>query len=123
MSILSFVQTVLPLGKWSVGRPIMRSLRSIMGRIPGFNICVRGANREDRMMGFSCEGKKGTATGDKKTDETGGAPIYIDVYTDERETGHPHLYTSSGMPASSFEGAAVTRAARTGDVRSGIGPF
>ena len=121
---------MLPLGKWIVGRPIMRSLRNFFRRIPLFSICVRGAVREDRMMGFCPEGKKGSAAkvaAAKKSEDgapgSPGSPVYIDVYTEERETGHPHLYTSSAMPGGSFEGEAVHRAARTGDVRSGIGPF
>jgi GPR1/FUN34/yaaH family len=124
--------TVLPLGKWSVGRPIMRSLRRTFSKIPGFNICTRGAEREDRKAGFTFRGKKGAAAAGAPASQTTSRtdsyqnfpqPVYVDVYTDERETGQPHLYTASEIPASSFEGAAVNRAARKADVRSGFGPY
>ena len=117
--------TVLPLGKWSIGRPLMRSMRTIFRRIPPFNYCVRGALREDRISGFVAEGKKGAAsfTTQDATPEPTSPPVYVDVYTEERQTGHPHLYTTKEMGGTAFEGAAVQRAARTGAVRSGFGPF
>lgn len=121
--------TVLPLGKWSVGRPIMRRLRRFFAKIPGFNICTRGAEREDRMSGFTFKGKKSGSAASlapPSRAESGtitSPPVYVDVYSDARQTGQPHLYTSDEIPASSFEGAAVNRAARKADVRSGFGPY
>ena len=122
--------TVLPLGKWSVGRPLMRNVRRVFAKIPGFNICTRGAEREDRMAGFTHKGKKGPSVTDSAVPSRSESaammtppPVYVDVYTDTRETGHPHLYTSNEIPASSFEGDAVHRAARRADVKSGFGPY
>lgn len=53
--------TVLPLGKWQVGRPIMRKCRAIFGRIPPCSFLIRASKREDAMAGYSPVGKKGSA--------------------------------------------------------------
>jgi hypothetical protein len=81
---------------------------------------VCGAEREDRKAGFISEGKKGAA---RPSSAEGAAPVYVDVYDEERQTGHPHLWTSAETPLGSFEAEAVHRVQRTADVRSGMGPY
>ena len=130
-----FQMVVLPLGKWSVGRPIIRLFRGKLRNIPPFNYMVAGSEREERLAGFVPTGKKGAAVAPPKRvggrvgaeeegeDQQVRFPVYMDVYAEEKQTGHPYLYTTSAMPNTSFEGQAVRRVAHEADVRSGMGPY
>lgn len=119
-----FGMTVLPLGKWGVGRPMARAMRELFRRIPGPNVCVWGADREDRISGYIAQGKKGAAKkADGKEVDPEAAPHYVDVYGEDRQRGHPHLYGVDSIQPSAYEGAAVQRQAANADVRSAVGPF
>ena len=116
-------QTVLPLGKWSVGRPAARALRRTFSRIPLFSLLVKGAVREDRMAVLSPLGKKGASVDDLEAAAPAPRVSSRRMPQDPRQTGHPPLLISSAIAPNSFEGDAVRHQARTGDVRSAIGPF
>lgn len=103
-----YKRTVLPTGRWSVGTPLARGLKRVIGAVPLLGTaCVRGMNREDELFGYT----------KKKTDDIEQAPTPTGDYRATR------LHTNTSLYQGAWEGAAVRYEQQQGALGSAIGPY